>query len=63
MAKSTPNPVSNPAGSTQTPSGRVVRDSAPVFDAGRGHLMPAGHSDSDRQDHHVARTGQAGHQR
>jgi hypothetical protein len=60
MANSTPNPVANPAGSTQTSDGRVL-DGAPVFDSARGHLMPAGAT--DRPGHHAARNGQAGHQR
>jgi hypothetical protein len=60
MAKSTPNPVTNPVGSTQTPDGRVL-PGAPVYDTARGHLMPAGAT--DRPDHHAARNGQAGHQR
>lgn len=60
MAKTTPNATSNAAGTTQTSDGQVL-PGAPVFDASRGHLMPAGAA--DRPDHHAARSGQAGHQR
>jgi len=59
MARST---SSNPPGSTQTASGRVVRDGRPVHDSSRGHLMPAGHESANAPDHLSARRGQAGHQ-
>ena len=59
----TPNATANPAGSSQTPDGRVIRDAAPVYDANRGHLMPAGHNDADQPQHQAARSGTAGHQR
>lgn len=57
------NATTNPAGSTQNAAGRVIRDGRPVYDAGRGHLMPAGHEAASAPQHGAARRGQAGHQR
>ena len=59
----TANATANPAGSTQTPDDRVIKNGAPVFDDSRGHLMPAGHNDTDQPQQHAARRGAAGHQR
>lgn len=56
-------PTSNPAGSTQNASGRVIADGRPVYDPGRGHLMPIGHDAASAPQHGAARRGQAGHQR
>lgn len=57
------NATSNPSGSTQNASGRVIADGRPVHDAARGHLMPAGHDFAGQPEHSAARRGQAGHQR
>lgn len=56
------NATSNPPGTTQTASGRVV-SGQPVHDSSRGHLMPAGHESGSSPDHLATRRGQAGHQR
>lgn len=57
------NATSNPAGSTQNAAGAVIANGRPVYDAGRGHLMPAGHDSASAPQHSAARRGQAGHQR
>jgi hypothetical protein len=57
------NATSNPSGSTQNASGRVIADGRPVHDTRRGHLMPAGHDSASEPQHSAARRGQAGHQR
>ncbi|MEV7624256.1 hypothetical protein [Actinoplanes sp. NPDC089786] len=56
------NPSSNPSGSTQNATGAVIADARPVYDARRGHLMPAGHDAASAPQHSAARRGQAGHQ-
>jgi hypothetical protein len=56
------NATTNPPGSTQLPSGRVV-SGPPVHDSSRGHLMPAGYESDSAPDHLATRRGQAGHQR
>ena len=55
--------TSNPCGSTQNAAGRVIADGRPVYDPGRGHLMPAGHDSASAPEHGTARRGQAGYQR
>jgi hypothetical protein len=54
MAARTPTTASNSAGSTQTPTGRII-PGAPVHDGRRGHLMPAGHDDRDAPQHLTTR--------
>ncbi|GID94549.1 hypothetical protein ACFQFC_35165 [Amorphoplanes digitatis] len=57
------NATSNPYGSTQNAAGRVIADGRPVYDASRGHLMPAGHDAASAPQHGAARRGQSGYQR